>query len=435
MKIRRANRFGIPLLLGAAGWALCLFVSRDVGADDAPIKIRVINHSTHASVTGAKVSVQEGNGVFKELGVTSNGILQFTPANPAGKFEFHVEANGYVDRNTSVLPEKGVAEIDLYPTKFWVKGIVLGAGGQAASDAQLAFAVGRMPVALVANRRLRNGETEPLHLQTSNSLTNSAVTEKNGVFGAMARPETSSIIAVHPLGCAAISITDWTNGMTMKLRPWTSLRGRMVINGQPAANKDLVAVRCDFFESGGRLYLRNFETTTDAEGRFVFDRLPAWVIDIAQKVSIAGRLMYSHGRTFVADASFPASEVIYELKGRDITGTVMLETNKRVDWAGFNVFATLVADAAETIDEFTPLDAQGPRPRAGSLAIAINGDGEFSAATIPAGAYTLNVNCFDRFNPAVAVKGKLLVPAGDGPIGIGPIVVKNMPLRNLRLAE
>ena len=114
---------------------------------------------------------------------------------------------------------------------------------------------------------------------------------------------------------------------------------------------------------------------------------------------------------------------------------MVLDGNKPVDWRGLTIIAMLVRDGAVAIDEFVPLAGGATsRPRH-SFALSMNGDGEFSATTIPPGEYIVNVNCFDQYRPSAEVRGKVVVPAGDGPIVIAPTVVTNMPLRNLRLAK
>src|SRR4051812_38352459 len=210
MKTVLAIRFCVPSFVAVIIWMLSLFDSPAISAEGEAIKIRVTNHSTHAPITGAKISVREDNQAFKEIGVTSDGNLLFNAATAGGKMEFHVEAKGYDDRTMFVSAEKGVAEIDLYPSKFQVTGIVVAADGQAVPEAQVAFGIGKLQAALIANRRLGPGKTEPLRLQSANSFKNAAVTEKDGSFGAMARPEATAIVALHQLGCGGVSMTNWT---------------------------------------------------------------------------------------------------------------------------------------------------------------------------------------------------------------------------------
>src|SRR5689334_3401538 len=101
MKIGRANGFGIPLFLAFAVLGICWRPGTSIAAERTTneIKIRVINVVTHARVTGAKVSVRgEAEQRFRDIGVTSNGLLQFSPIGDDQMIEVHVEANGFRDR-------------------------------------------------------------------------------------------------------------------------------------------------------------------------------------------------------------------------------------------------------------------------------------------------------------------------------------------------
>lgn len=426
MKVSRVNGLGIPLFLALAGVALCWCVGTLVAAEGpkAAIKIRVVDSVTRSEVNGAEVSVRlEGDAGLKKVGVTTNGIVEFAPVNDDRMIEFCVEANGYRDRTTLVTVEKQrIAEISLLPTEFKLKGVVVAPAGQLASGAKIGFAHGNDPMVLEANVHVRGGLVDPWHFSGATVLANS-----DGSFEATPPQRTSAIMVVHEFGCGSASTIGWTNGTTIQLRPWVSLRGRMVINGKPAANRLIAAVLCSVFNTNTRFYLRNFDATTDAEGKFVFDRLPAGVIDVVQKVQMAdGGQAFSHWSSFVADASLPATEVVYNLVGRDISGVLTDGEGHPVDWHGLNIFAMLTpTQSNHAIDEFVPMAGGAPGRPAQYFVPVIDGDGKFSAEAIPPGEYALLVNCADRGRPIQQMSAKISVPQGDGAFRVGKISATN----------
>ena len=406
--------------------ALCLFVKTGVAAQAAKeqIRVRVIDSVTRAGINGAQVSVRlEGDGGLKKVGVTTNGIVEFAQVNDDRMVEFVVEANGYRDRTTLVAVGKAtISEINLFPTEFKLKGVVVAPAGQLASGAKIAFAHGDTPMILEANARFRGGLVDPWHFSSATVLANS-----DGSFEVTAPPRASAIMVVHEFGCGSASTIGWTNGTMIQLRPWASLRGRMLINGKPAANRSIAAVLCSVFNTNTRFYLRNFDTTTDAEGRFVFDRLPAGVVDVVEKMQMAdGGQAFSHWSSFVADASLPAAEVVYSLVGRDVTGTLTDEGGQPVDWRGLTVYARLTpTQSNQTISEFVPL-AGGAAGRPTEYFVAVvDGDGKFSAEAIPPGGYVLHVTCSDRGRSIQQTVAKISVPQGEWPFKIGRVALSN----------
>jgi hypothetical protein len=283
------------------------------------------------------------------------------------------------------------------------------------------MAIGDRPVALEANARVRAGFVDPFHFTTA-----TVIALGDGSFSTAAPATAATIVAVHEAGCGSTPVKGWTNGTVVQLRPWATLRGRMLINGKPAINRTVVAVMCSFFNTSVRMYLRSFEATTDAEGKFFFDRLPAGVIDVVQKADIGGgRSAYSHWASFVADATLPQNDVVYSLVGRDIRGSI-LKTDGPIDWGGMNVIGALVSKSSGQISEFEPLAGGAAGRPTQIFALTINGDGEFFADAIPPGDYSLNVNCMDQNRVRAQFSGKLVVPRGAGLLEMGQVAVTNV---------
>jgi hypothetical protein len=306
------------------------------------------------------------------------------------------------------------------PTDFQLKGVVVAPGGQLVPSAKIALTIGDHPAAMEANARVRAGFVDPFHFTSA-----TVISSGDGSFSTAAPNGAATIIAVHELGCGSMPVNGWTNGTVLQLRPWATARGRMLINGRPAANRKVAAVWCNFFNSNARMYLRNFEATTDVEGKFAFDQLPAGVISIVQKADIGGgHNAYSHWASFVADATLPQTEVVYNLVGVDIRGT-FVNADAPVDWRGVNVVGGLVSKSAAAVNEFAPMAGGTPAQIPQIFALTIEGDGKFTADAIPPGDYELTVMCMEQNRPRAQFSGKLMVPPGAGLLDIGNVVVTN----------
>jgi hypothetical protein len=302
-----------------------------------------------------------------------------------------------------------------------LQGVIVGPGGQAASGAAIGFSKGDDLKIMEANARYRGALVDPWRFGGATVIANS-----DGSFATTIPPRADTIVVVHDLGCGSASIARWTNGTTIQLRPWASLRGRMLVNGIPAANRPIAAVICILFNSNVRFYLLGFETTTDAEGKFVFERLPPGVVDLVQKVAgPEGRAMYSHWSSFVADATLPQDEVVYSLAGRDLTGFLTDHRGDAVNWRDMNIFASLVSTARGPVDEFSPMAGPPGRP-APMFVSTVTANGEFSASAIPPGEYVLTVSCSEPSKPTRRFVTKIVAPPGPGPFALGGIVVTNI---------
>lgn len=428
MNVPRANRLGILLNAALAVLVWRAFVEPSSAAESGKtrdrVQVRVVDSVMRAPVNAAEVYVRgTGDEGLRLIGVTTNGLVEFEPLNDDRMIEFRVEANGYRPRTSLVTLDKGrIAEIQLEGTDFRVRGVVVAPGAQPLASARVGFTKPDDQAFLGFDVKFGRNRVEPLYFNPETERTDS-----QGVFTATAPPGSRAIVVVHEFGCGTAATIGWTNGSTIQLRPWATLRGRMTINGRPATNRTVVAVSCSFFNSSAHLNLRNVEATTDADGRFVFPRLPAGVIDVAHKEQgEEGMQPYTHWASFVADASLPAKEVSYGLVGRNISGTLTLGSLKRFDWRGLKVHGTLVRKANGEADEFAPL-AGGGRRTPSVFALTVNGDGEFSATAIPAGEYLFHVFCIDNFKPSALYEGLVVVPSGEGALVMREVLVTNRP--------
>lgn len=431
MKLHRANRSGILLNAALAALICCRpmagAVAAEIGNPRARIDVRVVDSVTRAPVNAAEVYLRgTGDEGLRLIGVTTNGLVNFAPLNDDRMIEFRVEANGYRPRTSLVTVDKSrIAEIQLEGTDFRVRGVVVATGGQPLAGARVGFTKGDDAAFLGFDVKIARNQVEPLYFHPETDRT-----DPQGVFTATAPPASRAIVVAHEFGCGTAPMIGWTNGSAIELRPWATLRGRMMINGRPATNRTVVAVSCSFFNSNARLYLRNIEAKTDAEGRFAFPRLPAGVIDIAhQGPGEDGMRPYTHWASFVADASLPAKEVVYDIVGRTISGTLTLGSLKRFDWRGLKIHGTLVRKVHADLDEFAPL-AGGGRRAPSVFALTVNGDGDFSATAIPAGEYLVHVLCMDNFRPSAQFEGLVAVPTGEGALAMGELVVTNRTRMN-----
>jgi hypothetical protein len=73
------------------------------------------------------------------------------------------------------------------------------------------------------------------------------------VFSFLPHAAANSILIVHNLGIAQARLSRWKDEMKIRLRPWTSAKGRMWINDAPAVRKDIGVGLVKFRESRGSI--------------------------------------------------------------------------------------------------------------------------------------------------------------------------------------
>lgn len=428
--LRNVSKFEVPtarrprlIMLRFAFVIMCALVCRSACfADDAsnlpPVSVRVFDSITKIPLSGVAVSVRpSGLAELVPVGATTNGALKFKRQNDDKMIEFFCEAQGYRAKSALVaIEENKSVEMFLDPLGFALKGVVIAPTGQSVEGAKILLMNANTHAQLG-----RGNHQNPWELNSFDTLT-----DGNGVFSLSAEHGGESLLAVHRLGCANVPVAGWTNGQALRLRPWATLRGRLMINGKPAPNRQLAAVMCDFFGSTSRLGLLDVVSTTDAQGRFAFDQVPSGAIECALQMPFgANWTIFSHWQTFVVDPSLPPTEAIYSLRGRDVTAHGVFEGD--FQFRAAEAFTMLRPKAQRPLTEYTPLAGGVANAGMSFFAMTLNGDGDISGIAIPPGEYELAID-FHNFGGKFVrtnFRADIVVPEGDGPVNLGDIRLTN----------
>jgi hypothetical protein len=99
-------------------------------------------------------------------------------------------------------------------------------------------------------------------------------TDKDGKFRAEPKNTNCWIVVTHPTGYAELPGMPDSSPRIIRLKPWARIEGTLQVARQPKAHAQMSAVRTQFFfgQNSPRIMVHS-QQTTDAHGRFVFERV------------------------------------------------------------------------------------------------------------------------------------------------------------------
>jgi thiol-disulfide isomerase/thioredoxin/protocatechuate 3,4-dioxygenase beta subunit len=184
-------------------------------------------------------------------------------SDPDYRYQVRVEADGY----RSVLSEKSYGLEDGRVTQDFAlepaaarEGVVVDADGQPVEDATVVEATPSIFPSIY------NGKPDQEDRQVE--------TTADGKFQLRATSEPYRLRITHDAGFAEIArMPDEPIG-TIRLAPWASVSGQLLQDGKPIAAQSIYFNPAAEQELGKPRFQDSYYETTDADGRFKFDRLP-----------------------------------------------------------------------------------------------------------------------------------------------------------------
>ena len=185
-------------------------------------------------------------------------------SDPDARYRVRFEADGY--RSTTSQESFGESDgrttldMTLLPADMR-RGLVVDTDGRPIPDAHVV-------VATVTDRPILTNDASEW------GLGHSITTDDQGLFAFRPSDESAVIRAIHDRGFAEVRREPDEAVGTLTLQPWARLEGRFLQEGVPVAHRSIAFSRTE--DSGYRepRIQDRYEVDTDADGRFVFDRLP-----------------------------------------------------------------------------------------------------------------------------------------------------------------
>ena len=412
-------RYGLRFTGMASGY----FYSRNQRVDLSAAEPKIVL-MRELKVSGQVVDAQNGQPIalFKAIPCRSEGVagydrserrfgtngtfaLTFNEMGPP--FRVRIEAEGYeptMSAPMSLEPREQFIALKLQrhdPAKD-IRGIVLLPDGQPAVGADVALLTFENSTC-VEQGRLR-------YAGSGNIL---ARTTADGDFQFSQNPAAHSVMAVDEAGFGLARIRQAGQSVVVQLAPWGRIEGKVRTRDGKWSGRNVVLMS----PYGETRLSMHFRAVSDAEGRFVLDRIPAGDFTLYLDPGI--------GKSFTDATSVEVragDTTVSQIGGHGVTvtGSLKCATSTQVDWAkqiktacfyprnnprpsGFS----RLSPSASVDERRAHLDlvespewrawARSQRP---SETLKIAADGSFVAEGLRAGEYTLMVDLTDEATDA-----------------------------------
>lgn len=325
---------------------------------------------------------------------------------------------------------------------------------QAAIDAGPAPA-GVAPAPQLVARWLNNGQPPDRR--------NHAVvrTDAAGRFRFPPREGPCSVLVVHDRGYARVESDRLSEDPDVTIQEWGRVEGVLRIGSRPGIGEQihLGVGRADVSEAGQVHF--SYEATTDDEGHFVIEHVPAGPAQVSRSIRLNDRsTTYNHAEP-VQIRPGETARVTIGGTGRPVVGRVVAPDGLPgpIDFAiGFNRIGSTPPTANPGVEQVGDVLAGivralssriGPSsqpPASRSFAVNVEPDGSFRVDDIPAGSYRLSIQVHEPLPGDQPGFGELLgtaslnfdVPAmsegrPDEPMDVG--TVELVPTTRLQVGE
>jgi peroxiredoxin/protocatechuate 3,4-dioxygenase beta subunit len=311
-------------------------------------------------------------------------------------FIFQISAPGYAPaQSRSIKPDEGeiVWDVKLKKTPATIAQVKT-ADGKPAAGVKVLLAGPRDYLQL-------NGT----QIRNQNSDGDSFETDADGHFELPPQTGDFELVAASQAGFTLTPGADFTNSLTLTLRPWGRLEGTLSNHGRPLAGRELYFFIGD--DSAPHNVWSQEPVATDAQGHFAFAHVPAGSVSIELKQPMTAK-SWSYQELAATNVAPDSTSVVQiNLDGRAVTGHLKrnADLTNDVDWSQFSlslqpdVEQPAVPKEMDTPEKVKKWYQDWMKTDAGRKfseamrrrsQLPVKADGSFSADTVAPGKYKLN---------------------------------------------
>jgi hypothetical protein len=355
---------------------------------------KVLDAETKMPIQDFKVVASPDWKVFPAAAEGKNGEFTLSLDESYPKYNIRAEAAGYRPDTQSVEFKEGDWKVEFALGRgTGPSGIVKLPGGEPVVGASVYLCGASKPGAASATMTI----TKTVRPGTGSSQFFAAsATDEAGRFSFAPMPEAQQVIATHEKGYAAVKVEELTSSETVTLQPWGRVEGTLRIGSKIGADQ---AVRLRTLVDADRPPRLNavLSVQTDAEGKFVFQTIPAGEYRISWAQTGAAE-------TQSADTTIQAGQTVAVKvggMGRPVIGSVVARgTDSPIDWkrASSSIELSVAApqrpnpgDRQAYIAWLQTEDGKSWSRSERTYFFVVAADGSFRVEDIPAGTYVLKI--------------------------------------------
>jgi len=342
-----------------------------------------------------------------------------------------VTASGYAEQ-TQTLPaaENGEVKVvfKLKPSAT-LAGTVVTPDGQPVPDAKVALVDGNP-----GGRTVQFGKGQ---LRSQSSRTKLIASDASGRFEIPSPPEVGTVVAANGVGYGSATVAEIKASGILMLQSMGRIEGILLQGATPAAGQEVLM---SSQTSGLYFEFETMKQTTDGQGNFAFENVPAGTFSIVRLIKTSPRSWRHSHSTPVTIVAGQTTQIV--LGGTDATlhGQVRFETVPTE--SDYHLSAELSSPRPSVPDGLTPDERKAYMSSTEwkdqisdrkNYAAVVNPDGSVMLDSIAPGQYTLKVAAQKsdgedfRSQPIATGEITVTVPPGANPaapIQIGEVLLK-----------
>ena len=237
--------------------------------------------------------------------------LTFSSTRP-GHF-VRIEADGYLPAvSRSIADDEGEVVVDFKLEKGeGLAGVIYLPDGKPAAGAKAILATPSQGAYIQNGRRI--------HSQRCPTIT----TGPDAQYSFPPQVDPWCIMVLHDAGYKEVDETAYEKSKDIRLEPWGQIEGKLLIGSKLGANERITIDRSMPGSRDRPRVYHDIKTSTDQDGQFAFDRVPAGEVFVGRYVQVGERMWSSRQRERVKVEPGKTAHVQLGGKGRPVIGRVV----------------------------------------------------------------------------------------------------------------